>query len=154
MGCSTIDSAGSVGKYSSIAIDSNNKIHISYFDNTDGDGDLKYATNVSGSWVVSAIDSTGWTGTYTSLAIDSNDKVHITYIDDTNYDLKYATNISGSWVTSIVDSSSIEVDRRKRRAKTDRIDAGKLLTMLMRYQGGERLSWRVVSPAFPQGITF
>jgi len=44
----------------------------------------------------------------------------------------------------VVDSSSIEVDRRKRRAKTDRIDAGKLLTMLMRYQRGERLSWRVL----------
>ena len=44
----------------------------------------------------------------------------------------------------VVDSSSIEVDRRKRRAKTDRIDAGKLLAMLIRYHGGERLSWRVV----------
>lgn len=44
----------------------------------------------------------------------------------------------------VVDSSSIEVDRRKRRAKTDRIDAGKLLHILMRYHGGERLSWRVV----------
>jgi transposase len=44
----------------------------------------------------------------------------------------------------VVDSSSIEVDRRKRRAKTDRIDAGKLLNMVMRYHGGERLSWRVV----------
>ena len=44
----------------------------------------------------------------------------------------------------VVDSFSIEVDRRKRRAKTDRIDAGKLLHMLMRYHGGERLSWRVV----------
>jgi transposase len=44
----------------------------------------------------------------------------------------------------VVDSSSIEVDRRKRRAKTDRIDAGKLLNMLMRYHWGERLAWRVV----------
>jgi len=38
----------------------------------------------------------------------------------------------------VVDSSSIEVNRRKRRAKSDRIDAGKLLTMLMRYHGGEK----------------
>jgi transposase len=37
-----------------------------------------------------------------------------------------------------VDSSSIEVNRRKRRTKTDRIDARKLLQMLMRYHGGER----------------
>ena len=33
----------------------------------------------------------------------------------------------------VVDSSSIEVDRRKRRAKTDRIDARKLLIDLWRY---------------------
>jgi transposase len=44
----------------------------------------------------------------------------------------------------VVDSASIEVDRRKRRAKTDRIDAGKLLRMLIRYCGGEKGLWRVV----------
>jgi len=44
----------------------------------------------------------------------------------------------------VVDSSSIEVNRRKRRAKTDRIDAGKLLGMLMRYHGGEKKAWSVV----------
>jgi len=44
----------------------------------------------------------------------------------------------------VVDSSSIEVNRRKRRAKTDRIDARKLLMMLMRYHGGERKLWSVV----------
>ena len=32
----------------------------------------------------------------------------------------------------IVDSSSIEVNRRRRRAKTDSLDVGKLLVMLMR----------------------
>jgi len=44
----------------------------------------------------------------------------------------------------VVDSSSIEVNRRQRRAKTDRLDGDKLLTMLMRYCGGERDLWRVV----------
>jgi transposase len=45
----------------------------------------------------------------------------------------------------VVDSSSIEVSRRKKRAKTDRIDARKLLQMLMRYHGGERKLWSVVN---------
>jgi transposase len=45
----------------------------------------------------------------------------------------------------VVDSASIEVSRRKRRAKTDRIDARKLLNMLMRYHGGERRFWSVVN---------
>lgn len=43
-----------------------------------------------------------------------------------------------------VDSSSIEVNRRQRRAKSDQLDAGKLLSMLIRYEGGERQVWRVV----------
>jgi transposase len=44
----------------------------------------------------------------------------------------------------LVDSASIEVNRRKRRAKTDRLDARKLLAMLIRHQLGERDVWSVV----------
>jgi transposase len=44
----------------------------------------------------------------------------------------------------VVDSASLEVNRRLRRTKTDRIDAGKLLSMLVRYHGGEQHLWRVV----------
>lgn len=44
----------------------------------------------------------------------------------------------------VVDSSSIEVNRRRRRAKTDRLDARKLLAMLLRYQAGEQKVWSVV----------
>jgi len=45
----------------------------------------------------------------------------------------------------VVDSSSIEVNRRRRRAKSDRLDAAKLLTMLIRYETGERGVWSVVN---------
>lgn len=45
----------------------------------------------------------------------------------------------------IVDSSSIEVNRRKRRAKSDRLDAGNLLRLLLRYHGGEKQAWKVVN---------
>jgi transposase len=44
----------------------------------------------------------------------------------------------------VVDSASIEVDRRKRRAKTDRIDAGKLVILLLRYSYGEKKALKVV----------
>ena len=44
----------------------------------------------------------------------------------------------------VVDSASIEVSRRFRRVKTDRMDVGKLLGMLMRYDLGERKVWSVV----------
>jgi transposase len=50
----------------------------------------------------------------------------------------------------IVDSASIEVNRRKRRAKTDRLDVGKLLTMLMRYHQGEQKVWSIVHVPSPE----
>jgi transposase len=50
----------------------------------------------------------------------------------------------------VVDSASIEVNRRKRRAKTDRLDVGKLLTMLLRYDQGEGKVWSVVHPPSPE----
>jgi transposase len=45
---------------------------------------------------------------------------------------------------AVVDSSSIEVQRRGRRRKTDRLDAAKLVSMLIRWHQGERQVWRVV----------
>lgn len=44
----------------------------------------------------------------------------------------------------VVDSSAIEVNRRQRRAKSDGLDVRKLLSMLMRYEQGERQVWQVV----------
>jgi transposase len=44
----------------------------------------------------------------------------------------------------MVDSSSIEVSRRARRRKTDKLDVNKLLAMLIRFHNGERKVWRVV----------
>lgn len=45
----------------------------------------------------------------------------------------------------VVDASSIEVNRRSKHAKTDPIDAGKLVNLLCRYHGGERKVWSVVN---------
>jgi transposase len=44
----------------------------------------------------------------------------------------------------IVDSASLEVNRRKRKVKTDRVDARKLLMMLIRYHNGEPKVWHIV----------
>jgi transposase len=52
-------------------------------------------------------------------------------------------------VNSIVDSSSIEVNRRRRRTKTDRLDACKLATMLIRAEAGEKKVWSVVNVPTP-----
>jgi transposase len=44
----------------------------------------------------------------------------------------------------VVDSAAIEVSRRSRRAKTDRLDAGKLVNQLLRYLSGEKRALKVV----------
>ena len=60
------------------------------------------------------------------------------------------------WLTAggihnvVVDSSSIEVSRRARRAKTDRLDAGSLLQSLIRWTQGERRVWSVVHVPTPE----
>jgi transposase len=43
----------------------------------------------------------------------------------------------------VVDAASIEVNRRSRRAKTDRLDGDKLLSMLLRHHAGEHV-WSVL----------
>ena len=50
----------------------------------------------------------------------------------------------------VVDSASIEVNRRARRVKTDRLDGDKLLAMLIRYGAGERRVWSVVRVPTPE----
>jgi transposase len=53
--------------------------------------------------------------------------------------------VQGHGITNhVVDSSSIEVNRRRRRAKSDGLDVRKLLSMLLRYAHGERQVWQVV----------
>ena len=54
------------------------------------------------------------------------------------------------WLTAqgidniVVDAASIEVNRRARRAKSDRLDGDKLLTMLQRWRAGETRLWSVL----------
>jgi hypothetical protein len=78
------------GEGAAIAIDSYNKIHIAYYDATNGD--LKYASNASGTWFITVVDSSG-AGRYPSIAVDKNNKVHISYYDSANSVLKYADNV-------------------------------------------------------------
>jgi transposase len=86
-------------------------------------------------------------------------KKHFGMVEDVGVVSCYEAGRDGFWLhryllssgidNVVVDSASIEVDRRKRRMKTDRLDAGRLVRMLMRYHGGERKLWSVVRvPSF------
>lgn len=92
----------------SIAVDSEDNAHISYYFNDRGSGSLKYASITSGSSVTEIIDDYLDMGQYPSIAVDSADNVHISYMGEYNmYNkylyLKYATNrppaydATGSW---------------------------------------------------------
>ena len=97
----------------SIALDSNNKVHISYYDADNRF--LKYATNSSSIWDILVLDpqhefDDDGVGRYSSITLDSKDKVHISYYDETNNGLKYVTNIHGVWEIVPLDSTgSVDV---------------------------------------------
>ena len=97
----TVDDYGQVGWHTSIAIDSNNNPHISYFDLSNGD--LKYAYWTGYAWSITSLDTTGTVGPWTSIALDSTDNPHISYYDDSNSDLKYTYRAGSTWLYSSVD---------------------------------------------------
>ncbi|MBU2567313.1 MAG: hypothetical protein KJ967_00875, partial [Elusimicrobia bacterium] len=98
----TVDSAGYVGHYTSIALDTNNYPHISYGDSTNWD--LKYAKWTGTSWSIQTVDSAGSVGYRTSIALDTNNYPHISYWDIANDDLKYAKWTGTSWLVQTIDS--------------------------------------------------
>jgi len=98
-----IDSIGEVGLWTSLALDSNDYPHISYYDNTNYD--LKYAYQNDSGWYTVTVDSNGNVGCYTSLALDTSNYPHISYADYNSYDLKYAYQDISGWHTITVDST-------------------------------------------------
>ncbi len=96
-----IDEEGVVGEYASIAVDPDaGFVRVAYYARTGGD--LRYATNASGSWVTETVDSAGDTGSYASIAV-AGGVVHIAYADNSARDLRYAHRTGGVWATETVD---------------------------------------------------
>jgi transposase len=74
--------------------------------------------------------------------------------EDTRVVSCYEAGMDGFWLhralvargieNHVVDSSSIDVKRRQRQAKTDRLDAAALVAKLVQYESGQRKIWSVV----------
>ena len=106
----TLDSEGSVGKYSSIAIDSNDNIHISFFDDTNKS--LKYAYFNGTAWTIENVSSNIGISMETSIAVDSQNRPHISY---TTGALRYGFFNGNMWINELIDTdgrrySSIAID--------------------------------------------
>ncbi len=97
----TVDNDGSVGTYASLAIDSDDRLHISYFDRSNGA--LRYAAGTytpgasirgAGNWAwdTRLLDDPDGeiVGQHTSIAVDGSGAVYIAYYDETNGNLKLA----------------------------------------------------------------
>ena len=100
----TVDSYGRVGRYTSLALDSNDNPHISYHDWNNRS--LKYAKWTGSSWSIETVDKNGTRGWDTSIALDDRGYPHISYHNYTNHNLTYARWNGSAWIVESVDGNS------------------------------------------------
>ena len=90
------------GGDTSIALDSHDRPHISYYyHNT---GDLKYAVRQDDGWVIQTVDGAGRTGLFTSLALDEFDRPRIAYRDFSSGRAVFAEHTGTTWIFSTIKS--------------------------------------------------
>ena len=99
----TVDGGTFAGQFLTIAIDSNNRPGIAYYDANNAD--LKYAHFNGSSWTVLTADSQFTTGYYPSLRYDASNQPNISYYYKTGADLKFAILSGGAWTLSTIDSA-------------------------------------------------
>lgn len=109
------------GDNTAIAIDKNNYVHISSWENSINT--LQYVTNnpsiapgltnynTTTKWGYTSFGSASNTGKYSDIQIDGNNCVHIVYSDLTSgaYAVKHKTNATGSWVTETIESEKTAI---------------------------------------------
>jgi uncharacterized repeat protein (TIGR01451 family) len=99
-----VDDSGQIWLLS-LALDSADRPHISYFDDTADV--LKHAWWDGVQWHKETVDSSGRVGLYSSIALDSADRPHISYFDATAESLKYARWDGSQWLIETVETGNV-----------------------------------------------
>lgn len=98
------NSSDIVGQYISLAIDSNGKPGIAYFNGTKGD--LQYARPSGTRWTSQTVDLKQSVGLYPSLQFDQNNSPAIAYYQKTKGDLRLARLNDEIWTIRDIDTNN------------------------------------------------
>jgi hypothetical protein len=100
-----VDKAANVGEFTSLAIEENGNLHISYLDNLNLAGNLKYAFWNGTSWISETVDNY-MSYQPTSLVLDKSGNPHIAYSSNiSGYGPRYAYKKAGTWISETLDTS-------------------------------------------------
>lgn len=95
--------SGSLSRKPSLAVDSENTPHISYYEPVMGD--LVYAWRESGVWRKEVVDSVGNVGRFASLQLNASGEPAISYRDETDGSVRYAFKRNSQWTLGDVDAT-------------------------------------------------
>ena len=98
-----------VGFDTSVAVGSDGRPRVAYYDQTDGD--LRYATWDGLAWTVVDVDAVADVGASSSLKLDGLDRPHIAYYNRTGGHLQYAHFDGVVWTIEVPDASSNDTGR-------------------------------------------
>jgi CSLREA domain-containing protein len=102
-----IDEGPWVGRWASLALDSADRPHVSYYDweNTC----LKYARWDGAAWQIESLDCEGLVGWETHIVLDGDDYPHISYtkaVGMSQKDLRYAHWDGAQWIVETIEAGS------------------------------------------------
>ena len=101
----TVDIQGNVGRHNSLALDTNNRPHVCYIDETNWQNKrLKYAHYDGNQWQIETVDNQTNVDGNVSLELDSNDRPCVSYYNSSLQGLKYAHYDGNQWQTETIDS--------------------------------------------------
>jgi hypothetical protein len=102
-----VNHSGEGGRFTSLALDSNNHPHVSYFSSLD---EVVYAYHDGNAWWDTVIATAGSEATmHTSIVVDADDVPHIAYTDNVGSGhLTYAYLDGSTWVTETIESANVE----------------------------------------------